>query len=107
MKRLKTFESFTVENFNDPDLEKTGGSGNTFQLYMFDVSPEGFSGEVRDGDGKCVYTITPKTMEEGGMSTPDDVTGLRKFLIEKKKMAETDVIEIAQSAPVQTANQTN
>lgn len=107
MKRLKTFESFTVENFADPDLEKTAGSGNTYHLYMFDNSTENFSGEVRDGDGKCVFSVTPKILEDGGMSTPDDVTGLRKYLIEKKKMSETDVIEIAQSAPVQTANQTD
>jgi hypothetical protein len=105
MKRLKTFESFIVENFADPYPEKTGGSGNTYYLYMFDSSTEGFSGEVRDGDGKCVFTITPKILEDGGMSTPDDVTGLRKYLIEKKKkLSETDVIEIAQSAPVQTTD---
>lgn len=106
MKRIKTFESFAMENFDDPDSSFVA-DGSTYQLYMFDQTVENFSGEVRSPDGQCVYTIDKKTLDDGAMQTAEDITGLRKFLIEKKKLKETDVIEMAQSAPVQTANQTN
>jgi len=104
MRNIRTFESFINEE-EDADILFTG-AGKNYALYMFDTSVENFSGEVRDEDGQCVYKIDKKTLESGAMQTPDDVTGLRKFMIEKKKIGETDVIEMSHDTSSHTTNQT-
>lgn len=76
MEFIKTFESFDKQP-------------KQFLFYLLNDGPE-FKAEVRDVDGKTIYTIDRKRLERGVMKSPSDLSGLRDYLISKKKIDQVD-----------------
>lgn len=98
--KLKTFESYMHEDYDaQPQGDQQQSNGKVYYLFVFDPSPDSFSGEVRDADGKCIMTLDAKTFDDGAMQHADDLTGLRAFLIGKKKLGELDVVEKTEGVP--------
>lgn len=81
MKHVKLFE-----DFNQPQ--------NGPKTYIFYVNNEGkdtFQADVRDQDGKIIFEVTAKDLNNDGMmKTKDDIQGLRNLLISKNKMKQGD-----------------
>jgi hypothetical protein len=67
--------------------------------YLFFVIDDGvdFKAEVRNEDGKVIYTIDKEKMDKGIMSSPTDLSTLREFLIKKKKIQQIDELTYAES----------
>lgn len=93
---IKTFESFVWEDY-DGDGANPGGKTYLFVVTNDTGNPDDFEAEVREQEGKVIYKVTAKDMSAGAMQHPSDMTGLRKYLIEKKRIKELDVIEPAES----------
>lgn len=91
--KLKTFEEFD-------QMPKR---------YLFYVLDPGinFLAEVRDEDGKVIYTVDKKKMEKGVMSTATDLAALRDYLIKRKKIQQIDEIAPAENttSPLETLQQ--
>ena len=87
MRHIKLFEDF------DTDFDMN----NKPEVFVFIIhSGEGqeLEAEVRNEDGKSIYTIEQKILDDGIMQHINDISGLREYLIDKKKINQQDILSI-------------
>lgn len=88
--RLKTFENFQEPDMNNDDKSET-------YLYVIHNDDEhDFQAEVRSESGKCILDVDKKMMDDGHMDHKDDLSGLREYLIDKKKIRQHDEVTMSE-----------
>lgn len=83
MQYIRTFESF--------DQSMSGREKpETFILFVRSAEGEDLEGDVQDPDGKVVLELGQSMIDDGVMQHAADVSGLREYMISKKKMRQQD-----------------
>lgn len=104
MRHIKLFEDFD----QDPDLDPTVDQANKQKVYhLFILSKEGedLDAEVRDEDGKSICKVDQEFLDDGRMQHENDISGLRDYLIDKKKIKQQDVVTLADSGQHDTGEE--
>ena len=87
---MKTFENFDSDLNEEPEYDPVD-KPDTFILFI--LSNDGaFDAEVRDQDGKSICKIDQEFIDNGIMQQESDLTGLRTYLIDKKKIRPQDIL---------------
>lgn len=87
---LKTFE-----NFQEMELNPNKVSDLKPAVYLYVITNENgqdFEAEVRDEAGRCILQIDADFIDKGNMDHKDDLSGLREYLISKKKIRQNDEV---------------
>lgn len=97
----------------DPDENEMNDPNNipdTYVLFIRSKEGDDLAGEVRNEDGKIICNVDQGFIDDGVMQHPKDLSGLREYLTDKKKMKEQDILNIngeADSQEVQINNRYN
>lgn len=86
MRHIKLFEEFDMA----PREDKPG----SFVLIVRSGEGQDLEAEVRDEDGKSICVLDQGFLDDGVMQHANDVSGLREYLIGKKKMKQQDVLTV-------------
>lgn len=93
MQHLMTFENYGFNATIDPDHDEKIKS-NIHILYVYCSLPGALKGSVRGQDGSNIIDIDQSFIDKEIMHSWNDVTGLREYLIKRKKIKPTDIINI-------------
>lgn len=88
---MKTFENFDQNIDGDEETEENFDKPDTFVLFV--LSDDGdFSAEVRDESGQTICKVDQSFLDNGIMQQESDLTGLRTYLVDKKKIRQQDLL---------------
>jgi len=93
MQYLKTFESFEEDPDENP-LHKPENKPQTYIFFTRSEEGEDLVGAVEDEDGKTICEVDQTFLDNGIMQTAMDVSGLRAYLTDKKKIKEQDILTV-------------
>ena len=111
MHYLKMFENFDEDPNAEPEYDVVD-KPETFILFILSADGD-FKGEVRDEDGKTICVVDQEFLDNDIMQAESDLTGLRTYLIDKKKIREHDLltqegtVELGQEATPNTGAETS
>lgn len=90
MQHIKLYENFDEDPNAEPEYDPVD-KPETFILFVLSADGD-FKGEVRDEDGKTICTVDESFIRDGIMQTESDLSGLRAYLVDKKKIREQDLL---------------
>ena len=88
--KLKNFEAFLFE-----EEENEAPAPEKQKIFIYKIvrdDKRDFLAEIRDENGKVVFKIDQKKMEDGIMTSQTDLSNLRTHLVDKKIIGQNDEI---------------